>query len=55
MKKTLYSMVMVMDLYLRKLPCCFQLASNYIIYTLELLILLSSDASLYRDTFDMIH
>ena len=42
-RKTLYSMI-VMDLYLRKLSYCFQLASNDIhMYMLELLILFCSD------------
>ena len=30
-RKTLYSMMTVMDLYLKKLSYCFQLASNHII------------------------
>ena len=46
-------MVILMDLHLRKLSC-FQLAI-VIIYTRELLILLSSDVSPYCDTFDMMH
>ena len=43
-----YSMVIVKDLYLRKSFYCFQLASND-----NMLILLSSDALSYCDTFDM--
>ena len=39
-RKTLYSsMVILMDLYLRKLSCCFHLASSHTVYMLELLAL----------------
>ena len=53
MRKTLYSMVIVMDLCLGKLSYCFHLASNHIIYMLEFLMLLNSDLSPYCNIFDI--
>ena len=50
-EKPLYSMVIILNLYSKRLSYHFQLCNDH----LKLLILLSSDTLLHHDTFEMMH